>query len=360
MRTNPQLMLSEVLDQAIQLNASDIYFSVDTPPTLRMDDRLMPLNFEPLSAETIEDILPQILDAKNLEEFKTTWECNAALHWRNKARFRINVYRQQLQPGVVLRRIQSKIPTCEELGLPDIYKEVMMLKRGLILVCGAVGTGKTSSIAAMVGHRNTHGAGHIITVEDPIEFVHTPKQCIITQRDVGMDTISHEIALKNALRQRPDVVMIGEIRDVSAMQQALRFAETGHLCIATLHSNNAYQTIERVVTFFEENQHKQVLQSLSLNLRAIFSQQLVETSDHKRVPLLEIMLNEGLIKSLIAEGRIGEIREMMERNVDRGMRTFDYSILELVRDKRIDEETALKYAENAAGMRLRIQQAKYS
>ncbi len=360
MHPNPSVLLSDVLDAAITHHASDIYFSVDVPPTLRVNDRLMPLMHPPLAGEVIEDLMRQILDARALQEYKETWECNAALHWRNKARFRINAYRQQLMPGMVLRRIQTKIPTCEELHLPDIYQKMIMQKRGLVLLTGPVGSGKTSAIAAMIGYRNQHGSGHIITIEDPIEFVHRSQQCIITQRDVGMDTQSHEAALKNALRQRPDVVMIGELRDRETMDQAMKFAETGHLCIATVHANNAYQTIERIITMFPEEKHGQVLQSLAMNLKAIFSQRLIETKQRGRLPLLEILLNEGLVRSLISEGKVTEIREIMERNSDIGMRTFDGSLIELYKQGFLDEEAVLQVAENSAGIRMRLQQAKFS
>jgi twitching motility protein PilU len=304
----------------------------------------------------VQAFVGDLLSEEQLDEFESTHEMNTSIAWRETSRFRINVYQQQKHPAIVLRKINTEIPTPEQLGLPPIYSELVMLPRGLILVVGQTGSGKSSSLTAMLGYRNCHGAGHIITIEDPIEFVHTHQGCIVSQRDVGIDTYSYGIALKNALRQRPDVVMIGEIRDREAMEHAINFAETGHLCLATMHANNANQAIERILSFFPEEKHAQIRLNLALNLRAILSQRLILNVQHSRTLACEVMLNRGLIRNLIEEGKIRDIKEMIERGTDQGMQSFDQALFALYMQGIISGETAIHESDNMANMKLNINQ----
>ncbi len=344
------------LAEMIKRRASDLYLTHACPPSLRVAESIEYQGDSVLGDDDIRRFIDQLLTPAQKDEFESTLELNTAISWKEESRFRINVFRQQLHDGLVIRRIQTEIPTIESLGLSPIYADLILAKRGLILVVGPTGSGKTTSLAAMIGHRNRHGDGHIITVEDPIEFVHRHGRCIITQRDVGIDTYSFAIALKNALRQRPDVIVIGEVRDREVMEQALYFAETGHLCIATLHANNSSQAIERVINFFPEERHPQILLNLSLNLRAILSQRLVTNLRGSRSLAMEIMLNNGLIKQLIEEGKIRQIKEMIEKGSSEGMISFDQSLLALVMQGTLSEEIAIIEADNPANLRLQIKQ----
>ena len=344
------------LAEMIKRRASDLYLTHACPPSLRVAESIEYQGDSVLGDDDIRRFIDQLLTPAQKDEFESTLELNTAISWKEESRFRINVFRQQQHDGLVIRRIQNEIPTIESLGLSPIYADLILAKRGLILVVGPTGSGKSTSLAAMVGHRNRHGDGHIITVEDPIEFVHRHGRCIITQRDVGIDTYSFAIALKNALRQRPDVIVIGEVRDREVMEQALYFAETGHLCIATLHANNSSQAIERVINFFPEERHLQILLNLSLNLRAILSQRLVTNLRGSRSLAMEIMLNNGLIKQLIEEGKIRQIKEMIEKGSSEGMISFDQSLLALVMQGTLSEEIAIIEADNPANLRLQIKQ----
>lgn len=347
-----------LLGEMIARRASDLYLTYDKAPTLRIDDAILPASGDALDDTDIAEYIGQLLSAEQQDEFRATFELNVALNFNDSARFRVNVFRQQSHDGLVIRRIENAIPGIASLSLPPLYGELAMLKRGLILISGQTGSGKSTSLAAMVGHRNAHGQGHIITVEDPIEFVHQHGQCIITQRDVGLDTYSYALALKNALRQRPDLVVIGEVRDREVMEQAIYFAETGHLCIATIHANNASQTIERVINFFPEDRHPQILLNLSLNLRATLSQRLLPTLDGGRTVALEIMLNRGLIKQHIELGKIRQLREMIEKGTGEGMQTFDQHLFRLYERGVISEEIALAESDSVANLRLMIQNKK--
>lgn len=349
--------LTPLLGEMVRHNASDLYLTFGCPPSLRLSDRIAPLGNELLDETKLDALLKELLNEEQLDEYEATLELNTSIEWRDNARFRVNVYRQQKHPAIVLRKINTIIPTPEQIGLPSIYSDLVMMPRGLILVVGQTGSGKSTSLAAMIGHRNRHGTGHIITIEDPIEFVHQHHGCIISQRDVGIDTYSFGIALKNALRQRPDVVLIGEVRDRETMEHAINFSETGHLCLATLHANNANQAIERILSFFPEEKHLQVRLNLSLNLRAILSQRLLLNVKGTRSLAAEVMLNNGLIKSLIEDGKIREIKEMMQKGTDQGMRTFDQSIFELYSQGLITEGIALSEADNMANMKLNISQS---
>lgn len=347
-----------LLQEAISQQASDIYLTYGCPPCLRVNDQIRPLGEVLLSDENMEALLLSLVDEDKADEFSSTLELNTAINWQNKARFRINAFRQQQHTAMVLRRIQTTIPTLESLGLPKVYGQLILEKRGLVLVVGPTGSGKSTSLASMIGYRNTYGHGHIITIEDPIEFVHTHRGCLISQRDVGIDTYSYALALKNALRQSPDVVLIGEIRDRETMEHAVNFSETGHLCLATLHAKNASQAIERIINFFPEEKHAQLLLNLSLNLKGILSQRLVKTRDEKRVAAIEVMLNQGLIKNLIEEGKPKEIKEIMEKHRSLGMQTFEQSLLDLYQKGIINEEIAIAEADNPANLKLQIRHVK--
>jgi twitching motility protein PilU len=349
--------IAELLNRMLKERASDLYLTHGAVPSFRVDEHIVRFDCAPLNDVAINHYLDTLLTPTQRDEFDTTLEFNTAIPWGDSARFRINVFRQQQHNGVVIRTISTQIPTIEELELPKVYSDLIMQKRGLVLVVGPTGSGKTTSLAAMIGYRNQHGYGHIVTIEDPIEYVHAHGNCIVNQRDVGIDTYSYGMALKNALRQRPDVIVIGEVRDRETMEHAISFAETGHLCVATLHSNNANQTIERILNFFPEEKHIQVLANLSLNLRGIVSQRLVATRDDKKRALaLEIMLNNGLIKQLIEEGKVRNIKEMIERGQSDGMCTMDQSLLELFKAGVISQETAIAEADNGANMRLSLRQ----
>ncbi len=349
-----------LLDEMIAKRASDLYITHDCPPSLRVQDMIVPYGEARLTDDDIDRLIGQLLTPEQQDEFHSTFELNLAFNFNVSARFRINVFRQQSHSGAVIRRIENHIPSLESLNLPPVYGELAMLKRGLILVSGQTGSGKSTSLAAMVGHRNSHGSGHIITIEDPIEFVHHHNRCIITQRDVGLDTYSYSLALKNALRQRPDMVVIGEVRDREVMEQAIYFAETGHLCVATIHANNASQTIERVLNFFPEERHPQILLNLSLNLRATLSQRLLRKVDGGRVLALEIMLNQGLIRQHIEMGKIRQLREMIEKGAADGMQTFDQHLFQMFQKQIISEDAAIAESDSAANLRLMIQNAKMS
>lgn len=340
--------------------ASDIYVTYGCPAAIRVGDQIYHYNEEPLDDAAIDALLRSFATEEQIDEFDSTMELNTSIAWGTRARFRVNVYRQQQHKAMVIRRIQTVIPTIDELGLPNAYKKLVMLKRGLILVVGQTGCGKSTSLAAMLGHRNANGTGHIITIEDPIEYIHEHNRCIVSQRDVGIDTYSFGMALKNALRQHPDVILIGEIRDRETMEHAINFSETGHLCVATLHANNASQAVERVVNFFPEEKHNQILLNLALNLRGILAQRLVPTIHGGRKLAIEIMLNEGLITSLIQEGKIRDIRDVMQRSRDRGMQTFDQSLIDLFFAKEINEATALAECDNPATIQLSIKQRETS
>lgn len=336
---------------------SDLYVTAHSAPMWRGDDGFKALEDSPLSAEDVDAIIASFLTEKQKAEFDETGEFNMALVMDGVGRFRLNLFQQRQMPGIVARIIRSEIPTLESLKLPSLLGDLVMEKRGLIFVVGGTGSGKSTSLAAMIGHRNTSAPGHIITIEDPVEFVHDHKQCIITQREVGVDTDSFDIALKNTLRQHPDVILIGEIRDMSTMEHAINIAETGHLAMATLHANNANQAIERVVNFFPQEMHHQVLLNLSMNLRGIISQRLVRKEGGGRSAALEILLNQGYIKELISKGEVKELKVIMAENEHNGMQTFDQALLRLWQNGEINEETAIAEADNAGDMKLKMKQA---
>lgn len=339
-------------------NASDLYLTVGRVPTIRVDDDLFSLSDEVLDIENVNEIINSILTTKQRRDFELSWDLNTSLDMGEYGRFRINVLKQRQSPGLVIRRIISKIPAIRDLKLPPVLERLALEKRGLILLTGMTGSGKSTTLASMINHRNQRMAGHILTIEDPIEYYHEHNMSVITQREVGVDTESYEVALKNSLRQRPDVILIGEIRDKTVMEQALTIAETGHLCLATLHTSNSYQAIERIVNFFPEDQQSQVRMNLSMNLKAIVSQRLLPSIMGGLVPALEVMLNEALIRDLIVKGQYEKITDVMEQNTPMGMKTFDQSLLELFVEGLIEEKAVINQADKASDMKVKLEQVK--
>jgi twitching motility protein PilU len=336
-------------------NASDLFITVGFPPALKVDGKITPLSNQTLTMQQCKEVCRSIMNDKQALEFDSTNECNFAISLPGMSRFRVNAFVQRGSPGLVFRTITNKIPKFEELGLPEVLKDIAMTKRGLVIFVGGTGSGKTTSLAAMVGYRNENSYGHIITIEDPIEFVHEHKNCIITQREVGVDTDNWYVALKNTLRQAPDVILIGEIRDRETMDYAIAFAETGHLCLATLHANSTNQALDRIINFFPEERRPQLLMDLSLNAKAFISQRLIPKVEGKgRIPAVEIMLNSPLISDLIFKGDVHEIKEVMARSRELGMQTFDQSLFDLHENDHISYEDALRNADSVNDVRLRI------
>ncbi|THB72242.1 MAG: PilT/PilU family type 4a pilus ATPase [Gammaproteobacteria bacterium] len=348
------MKLHDYLKTMVQHDASDLYITVAAPPAAKFHGKLKALSKEPLSPEQVKEIAYDIMDDDQIRDFSNKPEMNLALSVEDVGRFRVNIFKQRSQISMVIRSIKTEIPNMESLLLPSILKDLVMSKRGLILFVGATGSGKSTSLASLIDYRNQNSAGHIITVEDPIEFVHRHKKSIVNQREVGVDTDCYEDALKNTLRQAPDVILIGEIRDAQTMEHALAFAETGHLCLSTLHANNANQAIDRIINFFPEDRHKQILLDLSLNLRAFISQRLVPTVDNKRAAAIEILIGTPMVCDLIKRGDVHELKDIMERSKNLGMQTFDGALLELYNEGRIGLEEALKNADSANNLRLKV------
>ena len=348
-------VLLTYLQEMNQKEASDLYLTVGQAPTLRVNDELIHINEEPLTHEIIDEMLSSVLTSRQRSEFEATMELNMGLDMFHYGRFRFSFFKQKQSPAVVVRRIIAEIPSMEDLRLPSILKDLVLEKRGLILLTGMTGAGKSTTLAAMIDHRNQSEAGHIISIEDPIEFFHKHKKSVVTQREIGTDTESYSIALKNALRQRPDVIMVGEIRDRDVMENALMSAETGHLCLSTIHTNNTYQAIDRIVNLFPDEYDKQIRLNMSANLKAIISQRLVPCKHGGVVPALEIMLNQGLIRELILSGKISQIIDVMEQNTAIGMCSFDQSLLNLIEQDLITPETALTFADNPTNLKVKLQ-----
>jgi twitching motility protein PilU len=335
--------------------ASDLFLTAGFPPAIKLNGKVMPISKQTFTPTDTMLLSKALMSERQQKDFEATHECNFAIHVDEVGRFRVNVFLQQNRVGVVLRHINTKIPLLEDLHLPMNLQDITMMPRGLVIVTGATGSGKSTTLAAMVGYRNQHSQDHIISVEDPIEYVHEHGKSIITQREVGMDTESWETALKNTLRQAPDVIMIGEIRDRDTMQYGMTYAETGHLCFSTIHANNANQTLDRILSFFPKERREQLLLDLSLNLRAIISQRLIPRLDGKgRVPAVEIMLNSPLISDLILQGRLDEIKDIMTRSRDLGMQTFDQALFDLFAKGEVKAEDALRNADSFNDLRLKI------
>ena len=348
-----------LLKLMVQKNASDLFVTTGVPPSLKISGRVVPVSQTPLSPEQAKELVYSIMNSKQQKEFDETRECNFAVSAPGTGRFRVNVFQQRNQVGMVVRKIEVRIPSLDELNMPPVLKELAMTLRGLIMFVGGTGTGKSTSLAAMIGYRNQNSSGHIITIEDPIEYVHRHAGCIVTQREVGVDTESFEVALMNTMRQAPDVILIGEVRSRETMEHAIVFAETGHLCLCTLHANNANQALDRIINFFPEDRKKQLLMDLSLNIKSIVSQRLLPRRDGKgRRVAVEILINSPHIADLIMKGDVPEIKEAMRKSTDSGMQTFDQALFELARDKEISEEDAIHYADSPNEVRLMLKLAR--
>jgi twitching motility protein PilU len=334
---------------------SDLFLTSDFPPAFKVDGRVLPVSNQPLTSQHTAELVRAIMNDRQASEFEASKECNFAISPTGIGRFRVSAFVQQGKVGIVLRTIADHIPTAEELNLPALINDLSMAKRGIVMVVGATGSGKSTTLAAMVGYRNENSQGHIITIEDPIEYVHPHRNCVITQREVGVDCESWSVALRNTLRQAPDVILIGEVRDRETMDHAIAFAETGHLVMCTLHANSTNQALDRIINFFPEDRRSQLLMDLSLNLRAMVSQRLIALRDRKgRVPAVEIMLNSPLISELIFKGEVQEIREVMKRSREQGMLTFDQALFDLHERELITYEDALRNADSVNDLRLQI------
>ncbi len=346
--------LFQLLKSMVDHNASDLFLSVGAPPNLKIEGATRPLKLPPLGPGEVTALAHSAMNERQMKQFEETLECNLSISAEGIGRFRINIYRQRNEVAMVVRYLKSRIPSFADLGLPRLLEELVMTKRGLVLIVGAAGSGKSTTLASMVEYRNTHETGHILTIEDPIEFIYEHKKSIVDQREVGVDTLSFAEALRNAMREAPDVIVVGEIRDRDTMQHAIAYAETGHLCLSTLHSNNANQALERVINFFPQDAHRQLLMDLSLNLKAVISQRLVAGLAQKLVPAIEILLNTPYIADLMQKGRPDEIKAVMAKSVELGMRTFDQSLYDLYLDHRISYEEAMHNADSRTDLALRI------
>ncbi|MCC7068917.1 MAG: PilT/PilU family type 4a pilus ATPase [Burkholderiales bacterium] len=354
-REQATTFMNSLLTMMVQKKASDLFLTAGFPPALKIDGEIQPVSKTPLTALHTLTLARSIMNDKQAAEFERSSECNFAISPAGTGRFRCSAFMQQNQVGLVVRTINTTIPRFEELMLPPILRDVIMAKRGLVIFVGATGSGKTTSMASMLDHRNRNSRGHIITIEDPIEFVHEHRNCLVTQREIGTDTDSWAVALKNTLRQAPDVILIGEIRERETMDHAIAFAETGHLCLATLHANNTNQALDRIINFFPEERRQQLLMDLSLNLRSFVSQRLIARRDGKgRVPATEVLLNSPLIADLIFKGEVTEIKEIMKKSNELGMHTFDQSLFQLHEAGLISYEDALRNADSVNDLRLRI------
>ncbi len=345
----------DLLRIMIQKEGSDLFLTTGAPPSMKVYGKLTPMSSQPLPPGAVKQIAYQIMTPEQIKEFEAKQEMNLAIADPEIGRFRVNIFQQRGQIALVARNIKTVIPSWQSLGLPEILTKLIMQKRGLILFVGGTGSGKSTSLAALIDYRNTNSDGHIITIEDPVEFVHEHKKSLINQREVGVDTHSYEDALKNTLRQAPDVILIGEIRSQETMEHALAFAETGHLCLSTLHANNANQALDRIINFFPEERHKQLFMDLSLNLQGFVSQRLIPTVDGKRAAAIEILLGTPRVCDLIKQGKVDEIKEVMEKSENQGMKTFDSALFDLYKSGRISLEEALKNADSKNNLRLRIQ-----
>lgn len=347
--------IHDLLRLMLKNKASDLFITAGFPPAMKIDGKMTAVSQQKLTTSHTAELARAIMNDKQAAEFEESKECNFAISPPDIGRFRVNTFVQQQRIGIILRTITTKIPDFDDLGLPPVLKEVVMSKRGLVIFVGSTGSGKSTSMAALIGYRNKNSYGHIITIEDPVEYVHEHINCVITQREVGVDTDSWEAALKNTLRQAPDVILIGEIRDRETMEHAIAFAETGHLCMGTLHANSANQALDRIINFFPEERRAQLLMDLSLNMRALVAQRLVPLKDGKgRAAAIEIMLNSPLISDLIFKGNVHEIKEIMKKSRELGMQTFDTALFELYEAGRISYEDALRNADSVNELRLKV------
>jgi len=347
--------MHDLLRMMVQKNGSDLFITAGAVPSMKVDGEMSPLSNQSLSPQHTQVLVSSIMNDKQRAEFEETQECNFAISLPGVSRFRVNAFTQRGSVGVVLRVIRSDIPNFADLNLPPILQDIAMTKRGLVIFVGATGSGKSTSLAAMVGHRNQNSHGHIITIEDPIEFIHNHGNCIVTQREVGVDTDNYEIALKNTLRQAPDVILIGEVRDRETMEHAIAFAETGHLCLSTLHANSTNQALDRIINFFPEDRRQQLLMDLSLNLKGLVSQRLIPTANGTgRIAAIEIMINSPLMSDLIFKGNVHDIKELIAKSNELGMQTFDQALFDLFESGAVRYEDALRNADSVNDLRLRI------
>ena len=347
--------INKLLTIVVEKNASDLFLTAGIPPSIKLHGKVVPVTNTPLTPEKTREVVLSLMNDKQRTEFLENREVNFAVSARGVGRFRANAFFQRNLVGAVLRRIETKIPQIDDLGLPEVIKELAMTKRGLIIFVGATGTGKSTSLAAMIGHRNRNSKGHIISIEDPIEFIHQHQGCIVTQREVGIDTESFEVALKNTLRQAPDVILIGEVRSRETMDHAIAFAETGHLCLCTLHANNANQALDRIIHFFPADRHSQLWMDLALNMKAIVAQQLVPTPDGQgRRAVIEVLLNTPLAQDIIRKGEVHALKELMKKSTELGMQTFDQALYALYDAGEITYEDAIKHADSPNDLRLMI------
>ena len=354
-RDQASKFINDLLKLMVSRNGSDLFITGDFPPAMKVDGKVTKVSPQPLNAGHTLALARAIMNDKQSAEFESTKECNFAISPPGVGRFRVNAFIQQGKVGMVMRVIPAVLPTIDGLGVPQVLKEVVMAKRGLTILVGATGSGKSTTMAAMVDWRNQESFGHIITIEDPVEFVHPHKNCIVTQREVGLDTDSWEVALKNTLRQAPDVILMGEVRDRETMEHAIAFAETGHLCLCTLHANSANQALDRIINFFPEERRAQLLMDLSLNLKAMVSQRLIPKQDSKgRVAVVEVMLNTPLISDLIFKGEVSEIKEIMKKSRNLGMQTFDQALFDAFEANVISYDDALRNADSVNDLRLQI------
>ena len=348
----------KLLKVVVEQGASDLFITAGLPPSIKVNGKMMPMSKTPLTAEQSREMVHSTMTEAQVQEFESERECNFAIHSATAGRFRVSSFYQRNFAGMVLRRIETHIPSCDDLKLPEVVKQLAMTKRGLIIFVGATRAGKSTSLAAMIGHRNENSKGHIITIEDPIEFIHEHRGCMVTQREVGVDTPSFDVALKNTLRQAPDVIMIGEIRTRETMDYAVAFAETGHLCLATLHANNANQALDRIINFFPADRQQQVWMDLSLNLRGMVAQQLIPAVDGKgRRAAIEVLINTPLVSDTIRKGDVHVIKEIMSKSTEQGMQTFDQALYQLYSAGKITYESALASADSANDLRLMIKLA---
>jgi len=354
-RTQATELVHSLLRGMISKKASDLFITANFPPAFKIDGKLTPVSNQALTQTHTQELARSIMNDRQAAEFETTHECNFAISPHGIGRFRVNVFMQQQRVGMVLRTITTKIPDLDEMGMPAVLKDIVMAKRGLVILVGGTGSGKSTTLAGMIGHRNKNSYGHIITIEDPVEYVHEHVNCMVTHREVGVDTDSWQAALKNTLRQAPDVILIGEIRDHETMEYAVAFSETGHLCLATLHANSANQALDRIINFFPEERRAQLLMDLSLNVKALISQRLIPRKDGAgRAAAVEIMLNSPLIADLIFKGEVNAIKGVMARSRELGMETFDGALFNLYEQGKISYEDALKNADSVNDLRLRI------
>jgi twitching motility protein PilU len=349
------MVFSDLLKLMVHKKASDLFITAGVAPSIKVDGKVMPVTKQALTPEQSRAFVYGVMNEEQRRQFESSNECNFSISPHEIGRFRVNIFMQQGRVGMVLRTIETKIPKFDELCLPKVLADIALTKRGLVIFVGATGSGKTTSLASMVGYRNEYSYGHIITIEDPIEFVHDHRNCIVTQREVGVDTDSFDTALKNTLRQAPDVILIGEIRSRETMEYAIQFAETGHLCLATLHANSSNQALDRIINFFPEDRRNQLLMDLSLNLKSVISQRLIPIKTGKgRVPAVEVMINSPLIADLILKGEVHGIKELMAKSTEAGMQTFDQSLFSLLEAGLISYDDALRNADSVNDLRLRV------